>query len=164
VKQPQKNKLGVTRGKLALVAVLSVVLVVVIVQQLPEGAAQPDETAAAAAELRPTNTKSEAAIATSNAKSNADMRPWPTSDVATAIANDPFALPEWVDRPEAVQNDNANLLADLQEQGASIVMIGTGEKSARVGDHRVRVGDVLDGYRITDITDQGIVLDKLDNR
>ena len=166
MKQPQKNKLGATPGKLALVGVLAVVLVLVIMAQMPTDSAPVNlslNRVAVDSQVAPVN-KNEKKIAAdkSDSKPQQEAREWPRKNLATALAHDPFALPTWKDRPEALANNNSpGLLATLQEQGASILMIGTTEKSATIGDQRVQVGDILDGYKITDITDEGIVLDKL---
>ena len=49
-------------------------------------------------------------------------------------------------------------MAKLREQGTRIVVLTDGEKVAWIGDQSVRIGDSIQGFRITDITAAGVVL------
>ncbi|MGI9427242.1 MAG: hypothetical protein ACR2NM_01195 [Bythopirellula sp.] len=160
------EKAGATPAKLALIGVLSLVLVGVIIMQLPEatsGLSTPETPAQLA------NTKKTEKKDSSDGRKKQQLRPWPNSNLATTLANNPFAQPNWAmvgevaDPTAAVATaDVPGDLAELQEQGASIVVIGAGRKLAEIGDQRFDVGDILEGYRVTDITTQGILLDKLE--
>jgi hypothetical protein len=175
-----RERTGATRGKLALVGVLAVVLVVVIVVQLP-GPASVDKAATAAitslAELEQAdNDKGESNSATKQAnKTRIDTTPrqWPELSMDTITASDPLAAPSWYvaaaqveptneqDDPslaEAEDNARAAALATLQQTGASIVLIANGERIATIGDQSVRIGDSIEGFQVSDITDQGVVL------
>lgn len=169
INKQQLEKMGVTPGKLALIGVLSLVLVGVIVMQLPEG--DPTQVAAhAASSPAPSGAKTKQQVSTpTNAtianKETKELQPWPQADLSELLSRDPFALPTWaVQEKEAAAKQQPSELVELQKQGASIVMITKDGKSATIGDQKVRIGDVLEGYRVTDITSQGIVLDKLETR
>lgn len=169
--QKQLDKLGVTPGKLALIGVLAIVLVMVVVKQLPESANKTVCTAptvasqqlAKAANVRPetSSTKPEDTYA------EHELPTWPKIDLMETLASNPFAQPSWfvLEKRAAIDpHVEARELAELQEQGASIVVIAEGQKSARIGDQKYRIGDILEGYQVTDITTRGIILDKLDPR
>ena len=167
--QKRLEKIGATPGKLALIAVLACVLVFVIVSQLPSQntPSQPSvkrkQNSAATAEQNdpPENNTVD--------QQNKVVRkqpaaPWPQLQMSDLLQTDPFKKPKWATQSnEALQQtqDAGVELAELQKQGASVVMITSKGKSATIGDRDVHVGDILKGYRITDITAQGIVLHKL---
>jgi hypothetical protein len=174
------ERIGVTRGKLALVGVLAVVLVVVIVVQLP-GPASVDKAATTAitslGELEQVdNDKGESNSETNQANKNRiDTRPrqWPKLSIDTIIAFDPLVTPSWyvaaaqveptneqddLSLAEAEDNARAAALATLQQTGASIVLIANGERIATIGEQSVRIGDSIQGFQVSDITDQGVIL------
>lgn len=169
INKQQLEKMGATPGKLALVGILSLVLVGVIVMQLPKSNPSPVATQAApsrapsrAKAKQPVSTPANATVAN---KQTREPQPWPQTDLSELLSRDPFALPTWaVQEKEAAAKQQPSELVELQKQGASIVMITKDGKSATIGDQKVSVGDVLEGYRITDITSQGIILDKLETR
>ena len=91
----------------------------------------------------------------------------------TITAFDPLTAPSWyVDaaqvEPSEEEDDpslasaedaaRAAALATLQQAGATMVLIVNGERIATIGDQSVRIGDNIEGYQVTDITDQGVVL------
>lgn len=167
INKQQLEKMGATPSKLALIGILSVVLVGVIVMQLPdENAAStvandaPSRAPSGAQARQQVSTPANVTIANKETK---ELQPWPQADLSELLSNDPFALPTWaVQEKEAAAKQQPSELVELQKQGASIVMITKDGKTATIGDQKVRIGDVLKGYRITDITTQGIVLDKLE--
>ncbi len=165
------EKMGVTPGKLALVGVLSIVFVMVIAKQFPESA--PENTAVsstvisqplAKAEKASTNNLTTNNLTTNTAQQESKFPVWPEIDLSETLASDPFATPSWAIQKEPVvvtTDSGPDELLALQEQGASIVVIGKGTKSATIGEQKFSVGDILEGYRVTDITTHGIFLDKL---
>ena len=159
----QLEKMGVTPSKLALVVVLSVVLVAVIVMQLPDESTTPsvvsDRSSSSQKKLKPV--KPEVATESSTKQMRTDLPSWPKVTLAQALVADPFKAPDWAVPVKAERPEGEGDLAELQEQGVSIVVITSDFKSARIGDQKVQVGDVLEGYRITDITADGILLDKI---
>ena len=160
-----KDTIGATPGKLALIAILAVVLGIVMVNNFRGGSA----TASAPRD----KTENDVADVDKNSTPTKEMsdteesaRPWPQVSVEIAKANDPFRKPAWMAKPSiedvAVdQRADPEALTQLQEQGASIVVISGGTKTATIGERQVRVGDVIDGYRITDITTRGVVLQEI---
>lgn len=178
------KKSGATPGKLALVAVLAVVLVGVLTVQV-QNMATPVATAErrAAPRQRPAAgpPKSQAAA---RAKADAAAMPfdeatapWPDLSLEEVIAHDPFAVPAWIKPPpetpdlvetpdqkqqrqfaQQQQQEKAAALAKLRQQGTRIVVLTDGDKVARIGEHSVRIGDTIEGFRITDITTAGVVL------
>ena len=188
------QKLGATPGKLALVAALAVVLIWVVVAQLPEGAtavADNRPTASPRARQRPPSaglergqteqSKSDAADQPkSDGGEEAAARKWPELSLERIVVLDPLAPPQWLisarnitptadekSRLEAEvqkQQRKAEVLEHLREQGTKIVVISAEEKRATIGDQTVRVGDLIEGFQITDITKQGVVLTELEQR
>ncbi len=161
--------MGATPGKLALVGVLVVVLALVIVKQLPEG--KPVNIAAQHAK----NNKANNTQAVVTTKKQGKLAPWPEIKLLKTLASNPFAPPSWdVEKHKknavVATRDAPGELAALKEQGTSIVVIsqagekGKEKKTATIGETKYQVGDILEGYQITDITTLGIHLNKLDPR
>ncbi len=170
-KQKQADKIGATPAKLALVALLAVVLIVVIVRQLPNDT--PPAARAQVATSAPSKAEDETGTVaelttdpeTTPVQQTENTPPWPETDLSELLAYDPFATPAWAIAPESDSDaKQASKLDELQKQGVSIVMIAEEAKTATIGERRVRIGDVLEGYRITDITSKGVLLDKLDSQ
>jgi len=165
----QLEKMGATPGKLAIVGVLTLVLVMVIAKQFPESTPGNTELSRAVvsqakAEKASTNNLTTNNLTAKKLSPESKFPVWPDMNLAETLASDPFATPSWAIRknPIVVATDNSReeLLA-LQEQGASIVVIGKATKSATIGEQKIYIGDLLEGYRVTDITTNGIFLDKL---
>lgn len=177
--QKQLEKMGATPGKLALIGGLVLVLVVVIVQQIPSGDAGIQASANVSTELVAGTSQSqpqqvgkaspndENLAGASTTEQQFELPPWPEINLAETLASDPFALPNWVAKEEReieVATQKPDRLAELQKQGASVVVIAAGQKSASIGEQKIRVGDIVAGYKVSDITTQGIFVDKLDAR
>ncbi|MCA9230680.1 MAG: hypothetical protein KDA57_08510 [Planctomycetales bacterium] len=186
------QRTGATPAKLALVAVLAIVLVTVIVVQLPENQpalepAQAHSTASANQPNQQINGKpiqekpNQELSKDPDTKRPTGPREWPELSIDGAIAFDPLAAPEWLVAAMEANDDsgvrnrfvsevqrqarNAEVLAQLREQGTSIVVItNTGEKRATIGEQSLRIGDQIEGFQITDITKQGVVLSEVDTR
>ena len=169
-----KKKAGkATRGQLALIGVLSVVLVMVIVVQLPDS---PEPVAARSSEE---TEPLEAVLGQTELSECADCqqqpgRTWPEPSLAVVRSFDPFAKPSWyqalVGEPlqfetstEADQTTSVQL-AELQETGAAIVLIAGNKRLATVGEQLVRVGDTIQGYEVSDITAEGVILTRPGSR
>ncbi len=161
----QLKKMGATPGKLALIAVLVLVLFGVIVKQLPSSAPEKVNTAPAIAQSLDSKQSGTTNVNAEKSNVESELPAWPVINLTETLANDPFVLPRWAVQevpPEVIAvNDEPGELAELQEQGASIVVISKEKKSATIGEQKLQVGDILEGYRITDITTQGIFLHKL---
>jgi len=99
---------------------------------------------------------------------------WPDLSLETIVAFDPFATPQWLSSATAAAQAGpvdtrllteaarrarkASVLKDLQDQGTTIVVITSDDKRATIGNQTFRIGDHLEGFVITDITRQGVVL------
>ena len=181
-----RERIGATRGKLALVGVLAVVLVVIIVVQLPGPTDYDKAATASVSSIRERSTDNnditmlEEPIS-STEKTLIDMSPreWPELSIDAITAFDPLEAPSWYvaaaqiektneagEQTLASADDDASAagLAALQEAGATIVLIANGERIATIGDQRIRIGDNIEGYQVSDITDQGVILTKLKPR
>lgn len=177
-----RERIGATPGKLALVGVLAVVLVMVIVVQLRSSSSTSKMKTAPVSELpgRKTTTD-EAAVATSAPQSqekNSEEKPprnWPELTMNAITAFDPLDAPTWYltaanfeetsdqtgpTLTSAEDQAHAVALEALKQAGTAIVLIANGERIAMIGERQVRIGDSIEGYEVSDITDQGVVLTK----
>lgn len=174
-KKKKKKQGGATRGQLALIGILSVVLVIVIVAQLPDAS----DNATPSLSKKPRRTPRRNVVATSSEKNAVDEHAatyeWPDYQVDKVAQFDPLAPPEWyrgavevhVRQPEVAQAKEVVEkleLEDLQKSGANIVLIDGKQRIATVGEQTIRVGDKIDGYQVSEITDQGVVLTKSRSR
>jgi len=103
---------------------------------------------------------------------------WPDLPIEEIVAFDPFATPPWLSSATAAAQagpadgsllteaarraQKANALKKLQDQGTTIVVITSDDKRATIGNQTVRVGDHIEGFVITDITREGIVLSEFE--
>jgi hypothetical protein len=103
---------------------------------------------------------------------------WPKLSLDKILAHDPLAAPDWLlaaksDAPTVDDEGrllaqsksrarNAEVLEQLREEGTKVVVISGGEKRAIIGDQTVRIGDLIEGFQITDITRQGVVLTEVE--
>jgi len=114
-----------------------------------------------------------------NSKEQPLQKPtWPKLSLKTIVAFDPFAPPTWLTQartaeqsgdPEGLylsetsrQKRKDEVLEKLREQGTTIVVISAEEKRATIGEQSVRIGDRIEGFLITDITKQGVVLSEIE--
>ena len=174
-KKRKKKKGGATRGQLALIGILAIVLVGVIVVQLPDSSEEP----AASSSVNRRRPKRSSAVAASvennQVDKRAESREWPEYDADKLAQFDPLAAPRWYqDAIEVQANQPATVqvkevveeleLEELQKSGTSIVLIDGKQRIATVGEQRIQVGDKIDGYQVSEITDQGVVLTKSRSR
>ena len=81
-----------------------------------------------------------------------------------ATRHDPFAAPGWA--PQAQQAGQAGPAASpsalrqrfesLASSGVAMVLVSEQGQAAQIGDRTVRVGDVIEGFRVVEITAQGV--------
>ena len=158
MKSPSRDRIGATRGKLALVGVLAVALAYVMASNVRalRGAGMPAVAAPAVA------------AATSDMVSTPEQPfgefgeddDWPRVSWGQAAQFDPFRAPPWMARAEpgdAVATETRTLEA-LRKAQSVIVVVADGERLARIGDHEFRVGDFVGPYQIIDISSAGIEL------
>jgi hypothetical protein len=176
---------GATPGKLVLIGVLAVVFVVVVgVQLWPSSAAATTAMKADADAGSEDSPRSKGRSTAPARKANAadqpltstqpDWQAWTAPPLQTVLAHDPFvpfhpmvaskqtdetAVAETSDTEDEMTNTlDRQLLADLQTDGVSMVMITARERLAKVGDRDLRIGDNVGGYIVQDINMDGVVL------
>lgn len=180
----KKDRFGASRGKLALVGVLVVVLVTVIVMQLPSSTNNDNLPTAAVSDLPGWEGDASANAASGppapqTAPVEKPPRKWPELSMEVIVACDPLAAPTWyldaLQLDQSKEQSDGNLvsteespdepaLADLQQAGTTIVLIAGGERIATIGERQLRIGDRIEGYQVSDITDQGVILTKSRSR
>jgi len=188
------KKSGATPRKLALVAVLAVVLVAVIAGQLPSRSAAPQLVSRnsssiqsklvqpepkIAAELQPVSPEVPAESA-EQSPTEPTTRDWPKLTMDSILSYDPLAEPDWlvqarnttppVDEATRLaaeaerQRRKEEILQQLREQGARAVVFSGNDKRAAIGNQSVRIGETIGGLRITEITRAGIVLTEYESQ
>jgi hypothetical protein len=177
----EKSKVGATPGKLVLIAVLAVILVGVLIFQFsgkeepppPRHRAEVKRPAAARPAARRTRAAASTPVEADAAKKG---RHWPEMALEEVVQHDPFAVPPALRPPtppvpaaaapkapdkarrEEVRRQREQTLAAIRKQGVQMVFLGKEKRIAIIGDRRVRVGDVFDGFRVTDIGSDGVTL------
>lgn len=167
----KQDKIGATPAKLALIAVLAIVLMLVLFNQPdntpPSSVAQPEEKSETTQRTSPKAGKAEQADEASTPEMLLpDYPDWPLYALDQIIEFDPFSAPPWLQaRSASISTDqlksDRETLRKLKQQGASIVVITLDKKTATVGDQEFRIGDVVAGHQIIDITTRGIILREL---
>jgi uncharacterized protein YdeI (BOF family) len=166
----KRDFVGATRSKLALVAVLALILAWVLASnfrgEAVEAAPEPPVIAAAAAPQA-----SPASVSRSPDQRDAKASPfaefaidddWPEVPLEQLVRFDPLKKPEWLApspaSDEATAEANEQTIQDLQNATNAIIFVSGGERVAHIGSHEYRVGDMVGDYLITDISSAGIVL------
>lgn len=160
-------KAGVTPAKLAMVCVLAVVLVAVLWSQLGGGA---QDIAKKPRREKSTPTKVEqpqpAKPVVSSTVVSEKERVWPKFELDSITKTDPFAMPMWYliahaeDEASAAGSlvRSAQVLEELRKLQTKIVVITGEDRVATIGDQSLRVGDTIEGFEVSKITKDGIVL------
>jgi len=186
MKMPESLKnAGATPGKLILIGVLAVVFVAVVGMQLwpssPPAAAERDSEEKASSE--DSTSRKERSAHAAGEKDVADQpststqpawQAWAAPPLQTVLAHDPFAPFHPMDASEQTDETavaepsdtedevtsilDRQLLAELQTDGVSLVMITAQERLAKVGDRDLRIGDNVGGYIVQEINMDGVVL------
>jgi hypothetical protein len=171
--RPLAEKIGATPGKLVLVGVLGVIFLGVIASQFLGGDAA--DLAASAAPRVPARRlpRHIAPQPTGEAPpaQAAVARPWPVISLAQALAHDPFAQPAISLESDpsipsvsqeaasaAGQDERRAALERLQALRAAAIAITPNGPVATVGTDVWRVGDRIEGFRVTNIDLMGITL------
>lgn len=162
---------GATPGKLAAIGILGLVLVTVIWRNVagssptkPAKASHPSTSAKAETALAKPASKPQAAI--SKRIESETPRVWPQVSLEQTVKHDPFALPMWylmaqadeAGSPGAAIAKSAQVLEELKRQQTKIVVISSEDRVATIGERSYRVGDMIEGFKVTAITTEGIVL------
>ncbi len=161
----------VSRGKIISIAMLGCLFVGVWANALLGGSDHQPASVRRSRSARPVASNRaqpgrETTQPAARAKAPAD---WPTMSLPEAARNDPFGKPGWALSETAPEAKPAALVTtmvsakvspqQLQDAGTSMIVISGGEKIATIGDLEVRIGDTVCGYKVVDITPQGVVLD-----
>lgn len=163
---------GATPGKLAAVGVLGVVLVIVLWNNLAPS--QPTTAEKPLPNTSPAKAEKQAApaVAAKQPKLGKKMpRKWPKLSLDDVVKNDPFAMPMWYLTARAEEQGtevgslarSAQVLEELKKQQTRIVVISGEERIATIGDLSFRVGDMIEGFQVTAITTDGVVLTEVDH-
>jgi hypothetical protein len=177
----RRDHIGATRGKLALVGVLGLVLVYVVwsnfggtgeqlalvdpaTEGVPEQAAPPAIAAPGSAAQPSAAKPNDGPFGEFSADAD-----WPQFDLAKLVEFDPLAPPLWMNVVEEVEEEVAatdespdRSLEELQNAENAIIFMTGNERVARIGSEEFRVGDMVGNYKITDISSAGIVLSEPD--
>jgi hypothetical protein len=164
---------GATPGKLAAVGTLVVVLVAVMWHNFT-GAQSPAETERPRPTSHPTTTtaKTPARVESSSVKLDPmkmTRKVWPPYSLEKVTKYDPLAKPMWYLMAQAAEEGtvgaslarSAQVLEELKNQPTKIVVISGDERIATIGELSFRVGDTIEGFQVTEITTDGIVLTEL---
>jgi hypothetical protein len=165
--RPTPNKLGATPGKLALIAVLALVLVGVVATNWPTAAAAPELEPQAA--HRPRKAPTPAASAQPNEPTApagpfgdfAEDGHWPELPLRQATSYDPLAIAPWARPPEAAADGavaSETQVNELLAAKEAIIFVSGDKRIARIGDKEFQEGDRLGRYLISEISPRGVVL------
>ena len=172
------DKLGVTPGKLALIAGLAIVLLIVIVAPLSSSdSAASGEKISARPKPRGVGDPAASSMATSKHSVwpiltredvqqhnpfhvSALLAPAPTSTEAEQASALPTADVDLVSQSEAedAAREREELLEELRGDGVNLIVLSEDGQVAKIGERRIRVGDIIRGFRVVEIASDGIEL------
>lgn len=158
------RKQGVSKAKLALVAVLGLTLVLVWGNAFVGGGGKPvakrrerprrsADAAARPAAIQPgTRLEDSRAVAVD----------WPAMPLPEAVLNDPFAKPPWARRKieesqRSAADKNGAGGMPLAAAEATMIVISGESRVATVEGRELRIGDTHEGFEVIDITRRGVV-------
>jgi hypothetical protein len=154
---------GATRGQLALVGVLALVLVGVIGNNL-RGAAEepaapaPQVVAATSEPAQPRLIAAKPTITDGPFGEFAAEADWPEPSLEQLVNFDPFAPPASVAVDVPGSDSTNDSLRNLSEAKDAIIFVTGNQRVARIGETEYHVGDAVGRFRITEISSAGIVL------
>jgi hypothetical protein len=169
-------KLGASPGKLLVTGLLGIVFLAVLWYQFgdsgtPSATARRRPRSAA----RPNDSRPAAELQQGAEFLPPDSIPWDPIPLDEMLAHNPFRLPPALQTAtpkqaaaghatDAISTAEAEhrqqVVAQLQTKGVSMVFEQQGQMIAVVGDRQIRVGDVIDGLRVKEITSDGLVLEE----
>jgi hypothetical protein len=173
---PALSKPAVTRRQVVLIAVLGVILAAVLIVQFGGASAGKDEGGGRKEEYGVAASPSSFILRPSSFPPAPS--PWPKLGGQVAAQYDPFAMPEplakqtLAERSEKSRDGKAAprnpasdpVLAALRSKGTH-ALFRDGDGAAAVIDNRVvHVGDVLQGYRVVSIDDDGVLVTPSDSQ
>lgn len=164
------EKAGASPAKLAMVGVLALALGAVIWHNV-SGTAQPME---ARPETTPPTQVAKEEVKPAPANSNKQLveklrREWPEIALNNVVKHDPFAMPIWYLAAQADDDAtaggmlarSAKVIEELKNVQSRIVVISDEDRMAMLGDLSLREGDTIEGFQVTKITTEEIVLTEL---
>lgn len=118
-----------------------------------------------------------AAAAAKTAHKRASVAPrgkvWPSVDLDEVLRHDPFNSPLLIAQKEAAVAEVAGsaaseaqqevVLLSLKQAGVHMILHHDDGPVAAVGDRKLKVGDVIDGFRVVAIEMDGVVLERVDS-
>jgi hypothetical protein len=179
-------KSAVTPRQLLMIGALGVVLVIVLVWQFGASGSAPlsaesgtSSIASASGAARSAGPNTAASVAQAGEPKTV-LASWPKFTAEAAAAYDPFAVPPAMNQKITAstraaedrkslnsppkRDANAEKMAALKNKGITLIVRGERGALALVGDRVVRVGDVLEGYRVLSIDLRGVVLAPADRQ
>jgi hypothetical protein len=168
--QPRK-KPATTPAQLALVGILSLVLIGVLASQwsgaeapVSEAPRQPAAKPSAPAPKEETN---KASRPQGPFGEFAADEPWAEATLEDAVKFDPLATPKWANpapdvEAAAERKHGEEKLNELRNAQNTIIITAGDKKIARIGEHEFQVGDTVGGFRITEISSEGVVLSEVE--
>ena len=183
-----RAKPAVTPHQLVVIGVLAVILAAVLIAQFGGASAGPKQADASGADRKsavpavpatvPKPAAAPAVRPSETATASAPAPPWPKLSADAAAQYDPFVVPEALTRQltEARQGPNVHkpnnpafpkktgadalaALTALRNKGTAAVVRSERGAAAVIGNRVVRIGDVVEGYRVVSIDPQGILLE-----
>ena len=176
------QKLGITQGRLILIGVLGAVLIAVLLipsdSDEPVGKLTPRKPAVVTKTPKTDSAKragqshrvGNSGSANRKRVTARNTEQWPKADLETMASQDPFAIPLALRPPVALppapveqanqdQQAQEQALENLLSKGVDLVLVTEQGKIAVVEGKQYRIGDVIAGFRITEISPQGIVVE-----
>jgi hypothetical protein len=155
----------ITRRQAGMIAVLGIVLIGAIYWPVDEAVTFDAGSAPSAAPRA-----SAARFAAQRAQAQIKTKNWPRVELDAALGHDPFSSPQLTaqaataetgnDEAATLEEQSTDLLA-LQQDGVSMIVRDGAGMIATVGERKLHVGDVIDGYRVVAIELDGVVLERV---
>ena len=170
------RQLGLTPLKACAIAVLGLVFAIVWGPQLLPMIDGPSPASAGQSSTAPNSVastgrppRSETITGGSPPVSPADTaRNMPQREftLTEAIAHDPFEVPAWAPVSKRVASnaapasgtDQLTRIEKLRQTGVAMVLVSNRQQVAAIGDRLVRLGDEIDGFRVVEISSEGVLL------
>jgi hypothetical protein len=176
-RQQARHVAGATPAKLALIGILTLVLIGVVASNWPKSAATDEAEAAETGTSAASPDAAAPAVSATGAPADQTETPtspfgefvtddnWPETPLGEVTKFDPLAVSDWALPPEAQQKaekyDAVQIKELLKAENAIIFMAGD-TRVARIGTREFRVGDVVGGFKISDISSRGVVLSEVE--
>ena len=159
----------VTPAKLLLIAVLTMVLIGVLISQFT------GKKSSRSPVIQKRRTQGNKTDVVDSDTAPVVQRRWPEVSLSKALQHDPFSLPlalrprveEPADaalevppahREELRRRKQLDLINKLRRDGVDMVVMTEHGRVARIGNLHLREGDVVEGMRVKEIHEKGVVL------